>query len=94
MQFRDVTHLYSVLTMAWMYLTPIFYPIDQVPAEVVAVIRCNPLYMYITLFRSLVLYGTVPPIGDWLQGAVIAVASLAIGVVIFRKMQRKFILYI
>lgn len=93
-QFRDVTHLYSVLTMAWMYLTPIFYPIDQVPAEVVAVIRCNPLYMYITLFRSLVLYGTVPPIGDWLQGAVIAVASLAIGVVIFRKMQRKFILYI
>lgn len=93
-QFRDVTHLYSVLTMAWMYLTPIFYPIDQIPDQVAAVIRCNPLYMYITIFRNLVLYGVVPPIGEWLQGMTIAVVSLMVGVVIFRKMQKNFILYI
>ena len=93
-QFRDIMHLYSVITMAWMYLTPIFYPIDAVPAEVGRVIMFNPLYKYINIFRSLVLYGTIPEPGLWVSGALTAIVSLALGVLIFRKAQRNFILYI
>ena len=93
-QFRDVTHLYGVLTMIWMYLTPIFYPIEAVPENVAWIIYANPLYNYITLFRSLVLYGMVPGIGNWLLGAVIALVMLTVGVLLFRKMQHNFILYI
>ena len=33
-RFRDVTHLYSVLVMAWMYATPVFYPIEAVPGTI------------------------------------------------------------
>lgn len=93
-QFRDVTHLYGVLTMAWMYLTPIFYPISAVPEGVSAFITANPLYMYITIFRDLVLFGTVPAASEWLTGLAVALAMMAVGALIFRKMQRNFILYI
>ncbi len=93
-QFRDVTHLYGVLTMAWMYLTPIFYPISAVPEGVSAFITANPLYMYITIFRDLVLFGTVPAAAEWLTGLAVALAMMAVGTLIFRKMQRSFILYI
>lgn len=93
-QFRDLTHLYGVLTMAWMYLTPIFYPIESVPAGVASFIGGNPLYMYINIFRDLVLYGNIPGFEIWLTGALVALISLAAGALIFRKMQRKFILYI
>ncbi len=93
-QFRDVTHLYGVLTMAWMYLTPIFYPISAVPEGVSAFITANPLYMYITIFRDLVLFGTVPAAAEWLTGLAVALAMMAVGTLIFRKMQRNFILYI
>lgn len=93
-QFRDVTHLYGVLTMAWMYLTPIFYPLSAVPEDVSAFITANPLYMYITIFRDLVLSGTVPAAGEWLIGLAVALAMMAVGTLVFRKMQSNFILYI
>lgn len=30
--FRAVTHLYGIVTLAWMYGTPIFYPIESIQA--------------------------------------------------------------
>ena len=37
--FRDILHLYSVVVMAWMYLTPIFYPISALPEKVAFFIK-------------------------------------------------------
>lgn len=93
-KFRDVTHLYSVLTMAWMYATPIFYPIEAVPEAVARIIRLNPMYVFINLFRQLVLYGTVPSARSWLAGAGMAVLMFCAGALVFRKMQNQFIYYI
>ena len=93
-QFRDVTHLYSVLTLGWMYLTPIFYPVTAIPSEVAVYIMANPMTSYITFFRSLVLYGTLPETGIWLQCMVWSVGALLVGVLAFRKAQNNFILYI
>ena len=93
-QFRDVTHLYSVLMMAWMYATPIFYPISAVPDWVQTIIHLNPLYMYIDVFRQLLLYGAIPSAGAWLGCFATALVSLAIGSLVFRKTQRNFIFYV
>ena len=93
-KFRDVTHLYGVLTMAWMYATPIFYPIEAVPNEVAALIRLNPLYIFIHLLRELVLYGRVPGIGMWGLGALMAAAMFAVGAFVFSRLQDDFIYYI
>lgn len=93
-QFRDVTHLYGVITLAWMYLTPIFYPLSAIPDELAPIIECNPLYNYITFFRELVLYGRIPQSGIWLPCAVASMIAFVIGVAVFRKLQRNFILYI
>ena len=92
--FRDVTHLYGVVTLAWMYLTPIFYPLSAIPAELVPFIQCNPLYNYITFFRELVLYGTIPQIDLWLTCIITSAVAMIAGLLIFRKLQRDFILYI
>ena len=59
--FRDLQYIYKAFTTAWMYLTPIFYPVEQLP-EVLQkiVIYVNPLYSYVTQFRTLVLERTLP----------------------------------
>lgn len=93
--FRDITHLYGVFTLALMYLTPIFYPVSEVPVEVQAIIFCNPLYHYIEMFRSFVIYGTMP--ADpmlWVWSIVSGLVSFILGLVIFNKMQKNFILHI
>ena len=32
--FRDIQYIYSVVLTAWMYLTPIFYPINMLPEQI------------------------------------------------------------
>ena len=58
--FRDMGHLYSVWTTAWMYLTPMFYPISIIPDNIKTVIYYNPLYYYVTYLRMLVIDGERP----------------------------------
>lgn len=92
--FRDIVHLYGVVTLAWMYLTPIFYPVSALPPEVAVIVKANPMYYFITFFREIVLYGHIPEIGIWVWCAVSGVVSLLLGLMIFRKMQKNFILYV
>lgn len=92
--FRDIVHLYSVVTIAWMYVTPIFYPIEAIPPQIAAWIKWNPMYSYITFFRELMLYGRVPGAVIWITCALSSAVALAIGMLVFRKLQRNFILYL
>jgi lipopolysaccharide transport system permease protein len=92
--FRDVQYIWGVFSTAWMYLTPIFYPVTLLPEKVrYAVTALNPLYYYIAQFRYFVLGGE----GGWrldaLRGAVAAVVMLVIGLFTFSRAKNKFILY-
>lgn len=92
--FRDVQYLYSVWTTAWMYLTPIIYPLESLPDKIVSVIKLNPLYYYVDYFRELVLYGNVPGLEHNLICIFYSLAFLLVGSIIFKRNQDKFILHI
>ena len=57
-------------------------------------IGLNPMYVFITLFRQLLLYGRMPSPGLWLAGAGMAALVFAFGVLVFRRLQKTFIYYI
>ena len=92
--FRDLQYLYGIVTMAWMYATPLFYPISALPPFMVAIVKLNPLYHYINCMRCLVMYGTVPGPNTWFACIVCAVGMMVVGLAAFRKLQRNFILYL
>lgn len=92
--FRDCIYLWTVAIQAWMYMTPIFYTVDMLPDGIMGVVTHNPLYYFITFFRSVVMDGAVPDAGIWIGCAVSAAVSLLLGLVVFRKLQKNFILYI
>lgn len=92
--FRDVAHLYGVLTMAWMYLTPIFYPTSLLEEKMSLALTLNPMYHFIEYFRDIVLYNQIPTLGANITCLLIGSITLLIGLVFFYKNQDKFILYI
>jgi lipopolysaccharide transport system permease protein len=92
---RDVGYAYGVVTTAWMYLTPIFYPIEQLPEGMQMMIKIgNPMYYYIAQMRDLIMYGRMPGPRLFWGGWLFAGAILAIGVFVFDKNKDRFILYI
>ena len=92
--FRDMQHLFSILTLGWMYATPIFYPLEQLPPFAQGVMKLNPMYHYINMFRNLVMYGNIPGPNTWFTCAASGAVMLALGLWVFHKLQRNFILYI
>ena len=93
--FRDIQYIYGVITTAWSYLTPIFYPITVLPEGIrYTVLHLNPMYYYIGQFRDTVLYGQMPGPYLMIGGAVIPLLMLGIGAYSFMRSQDKFILYI
>ena len=92
--FRDTGHLYSVFTLAWMYLTPIFYPASLLEGRLDIVLTLNPMVHYINFMRDIVLYNTVPSMSENLLCAAISVVFLLLGMIVFYRKQDKFILFV
>lgn len=97
--FRDVIHLWSVVLTAWTYLTPLFWDfqllIDKgAPSWVIGIVKANPMYGFVTFMRDIFLWNQSPSLEILALCAVWAVVMLAIGILVFRKSQHKFILYV
>lgn len=93
--FRDIQYIYNAATTAWMYLTPIFYPIESLPENVMWLIKhLNPMYFYVGQFRDLVYYCQLPGPKMIVAGFITSLLMLFIGIKSFMRTQDNFILYI
>lgn len=92
--FRDIKHLYGIVLLALTYFTPIFYPETLLPEFMRVLIRLNPMFWFVGMFRNLVLYGTGPTLPQLLATSVSALIAMIVGLLIFKKTQDQFILYL
>lgn len=93
--FRDMQFLWGVLTMMWQYATPIIYDMSTIEGTFLYPLQSiNPLYRYVTFFRTILLEGVSPRPEEYLICLVMALLALAVGGWIFKKTQGQFILHL
>ncbi|MBS4931092.1 MAG: ABC transporter permease, partial [Clostridiales bacterium] len=92
--FRDIQFLWSVVSLMWMYLTPLFYPADIFPKQFAWILKYNPMYYFIDATRTIIMNGVSPEPKIYLQCFIFSIVSLVLGVIFFNKKQDKFIFYI
>lgn len=90
--FRDTQFLWGVVSMLWMYATPIFYPESIIPAQYMAIYKCNPMYHIIRFIRIVLMDGVSPEPKAYGLCLIASFVPLLVGAVIFKKNQDKFIL--
>ena len=82
--FRDVEYIWDVLCQLLFYMVPILYHLETIKTPwTVVVIKINPLYSMIELFRHCVLYGQMMSWQLLLYATVISIATLIIGIIFF-----------
>ncbi len=98
--FRDIMHMWSVFTTALMYFSAIFYEPTAFGGNIVfglslqTLIGFNPLYWYITAFRTTVMNGELLTINMWVVCGACAVVSMILGCTVFSRTQDRFVLHI
>ena len=92
--FYDVIEMYQVILTAWMYLTPIFYPLDIIPPQYHVFIRLNPMYYLVECFRIPICNEALPPIEYLAYGGLAALAAVIIGWWFFSRSSDRFAYYV
>ncbi|MBQ2744038.1 MAG: ABC transporter permease [Lachnospiraceae bacterium] len=82
--FGDIKYLYSVLLTLWMYMSAIFYPVDNITPIMQTIVGFNPVYAYIQFARECMMYQTVPEASCWLKVILWGVGMFVLGYRVFK----------
>jgi ABC-type polysaccharide/polyol phosphate export permease len=88
--FADMLPVYEVGLMILMYATPIIYPVEIIPPEFQWLLKINPLYYMVTIFRDPLLNGTVPALSVWLIAGGFALLAVLFGGYIFTSRSNEY----
>lgn len=92
--FRDTQFLWGIVSLLWMYATPIFYPETIIPDKFIFIIKMNPMYHFIHFFRVVLMQQIAPQPIEFFYCILSALIVFIIGNWVFKKTQKKFVLYI
>ena len=92
--FQDMVFLWGVISMMWMYMTPIFYPESIIPQRMIRFYHMNPLYQFVTFARTCIIDGISPAPMSYVWTLLSAGVVLVIGLWVFKRHQDKFVLYL
>ncbi len=96
---RDLQYLTNLGLMAWMYLTPVVYPISFVPERIMVfgrtiglrrIIEINPMTSFVQAYKSCLYDLRLPTFSMWLGMGTAAVVSYVVGMSVFNRLQGRF----
>ena len=91
--FKDIQYLYDIFTMLLMWLSAVFYTIDEFSLTAQRLFLLNPVFAHIHYFRLIVLYGVVPAWHIHLVIGSYALLAILIGSFFYKRYNYRFIYY-
>lgn len=89
--FRDLEHILGIVSMAWMYLTPILYDVASVPEGLLPIFNLNPMTPIIVAYRDILYYGKAPQMETLLNAFMLGIVVMIVGEITFAKLQKHFV---
>ena len=89
-RYRDVTYTIPFLIQAWMFASPVIYPVSMIPEKYRSLYSLNPMAGVIEGFRWVLLGKANPDFSVMAVSVVVVIGVLAGGLVFFRRMERTF----
>ncbi len=89
-KYRDLTHLVTFGVTLWMYATPIIYPLSEIPEKYKLMVLANPMTPVVETFKTALLgVGQINYL-HILYSFCFTIVLLAVGIVIFNKVEKTF----
>jgi len=86
---RDIQHIWAILVHTLIFISPIFWYLDEAQGIVLELQKINPLGQIIELSHILVVDKEIPPLNDWLYTTSFVVVILLVGYFVFSKYEER-----
>jgi ABC-type polysaccharide/polyol phosphate export permease len=84
--FPDVEQIYPVLLLAWMYMSPIIVPKEILQNALNGwLLKLNPFYYVLNIFRIIMYHGSTPTAQDWGLALAVSLSVFLLGWFVFTK---------
>ena len=88
--FRDMEYITGVITMIWIWLTPIMYALDNVSPKLAMILGLNPMTHVIRTYQNILYYKVAPTYKALGILAIFAFVILIIGEFVFMRLEKHF----
>lgn len=92
--FRDMQYLWGVVSQLIMWVSAIFYSVEDLEASLQNMFFFNPLYSFISYFRYIILDGAIPSVSTHLIILGYTILVLALGAFAYKKYNHEFLYYV
>ncbi|GGD14252.1 ABC transporter permease [Aureimonas glaciei] len=87
---RDIRQIVPLLTTAFLFLSPVFFPLEAIPEAYRPLMYLNPLTLAVGHIRDVIFWGTVPPLGEWALYALLCLSAAVLGYLWFMRTKKAF----
>lgn len=91
---RDMRYVVESTNLVMFWLVPIFYGFSDIPSRFAWIYELNPVAAVILILRTILLNGQAPNLATMFKFAGVSVATLLVGILIFRRLKRNFADYL
>lgn len=89
--FRDLQYVIAIAMQGLFFLTPVLYKHDALMGKVAWLVGLNPVTPFIALFRVPLIEATLPSGQVLLQATTISVVTMAVGLFVFLRNEKKIV---
>jgi len=90
-KYRDLNFVFSFFVQAWMYASPVVYPISVIPEKYHLLISINPMVGLIESVREILFGVSSLSVEYVLIGVAVNIIFLVIGILIFYRVEKNFL---
>jgi ABC-type polysaccharide/polyol phosphate export permease len=92
-RFRDIQQLVGSLLQISLFLTPIFWSVDQLKGKASVLAEFNPLYHLIAIVRDPLL-GNMPDPLHWIVAVIVAILGWALTIQVMSKLRHRIVYWL
>lgn len=89
--FRDLQYVILIAMQGLFFLTPILYKHDALAGKVAWLVGLNPVVPFIELFRAPLYLASLPSSSVILQAVLLSLSSMAIGLFVFLRQEKRIV---
>lgn len=82
---RDIQYVWIVFSHSLLFISPIFWSLENVSGILLEIQKINPLGQLIEISHKLVISGEIPPAADWLYTTSYVLVIFFLGFFVFKK---------